>query len=111
MESSPDKVFQDLGGRTSTKAPWQQRNATQQPCHKKRTFPTKTLEDIGEDDEDDDDAYVLDDYEDDEEWYGDEGDDDEEADDEDQVAYVDDEGWFYADEETINSVDDVEVGR
>ena len=84
-ESFPDKVLKDIDGRTATKAPWQQRNSSRKPFHKKRTFPTKPLEDTDEDDEDDDDAYVLDDYEDDEEWYGDEGDDDEDADD-DQVA-------------------------
>ena len=27
-------------------------------------------------------------------------------DDPDQVAYIDEEGWFYADEETINAVDE-----
>ena len=106
MESYPDNVPKDLGGRTSTKAPWQQRN-TKKPCHKKRTHPTKTVEGLDEDEEDDDDAYVLDDYDEDEEWYGDEGDDDQEVEDDDQVAFVDEDGWFYVDEETINSVDEM----
>ena len=49
----------------------------------------------------DDDAYVIDGEE--EEDWEDEGD---QSDDPDQVAFVDDEGWFHADEGTINAVDE-----
>ena len=63
---------------------------------------TKTKTRGGDVDALDDDDYNEDD------WYDDdaEEEDDEEVD-EDQVAYVDEEGWFYADEETINAVDEM----
>ena len=75
----------------------------------------KTVDDIDEDDDDEDDrnddTYAIDDwYEDDDDgddvWHGDDDDEEDEWD-EDQVAHVDDEGWFYADEETINAVDEM----
>ena len=60
-----------------------------------------------EEDEEEEDTYAIDDeYGDDD--YGDEGDEwDEEEEDQDQVAYVDEEGWFYVDEDTFNAVDDM----
>ena len=67
----------------------------------------KTAEGLDADEEDDDDAYALDDCDGDDDCCG-EGDDDEEDDeDEDQVACVDEEGWLYADEDTINAVDEM----
>ena len=62
-------------------------------------------------DEDDDDDYdddinaIDDDYDDD--WYDDDDDEEQDDEDEDQVAHVDDEGWFHATEETINAVDEM----
>ena len=66
----------------------------------------KTAEGLDEDEgDDDDDAYALEDYYEDDDYGDEEGDEDDE--DEDQVAYVDEEGWFYVDEETINAVDEM----
>ena len=65
----------------------------------------------GDEDEDDYDINAIDDdydYEDDV-WYeeGDDDYDDDEDADEDQVAFSDGEGWFYADEDTIHAVDEM----
>ena len=84
---------------TSQTPPWQQRTPSSKNPFKKR-FPTNLMNEVTEDD----DAYVLDEEDEDEfdpDWE-DEYDQDEE--DPDQVAYVDEEGWFHADEETINTV-------
>ena len=43
---------------------------------------------------------------DDEDEHDEDYDDDDQEDDPDQVAYVDEEGWFYVDEEVINAVDE-----
>ena len=112
-ESYPDKVLKDLDGRSATKAPWQKspNNMKRKPFHKKKTGHAKMAEGLDEDEyeEEEDDVNALDDDDYNEyDWYGDysEEEDDEEFD-EDQVAYVDEEGWFYADEETINVVDEM----
>ena len=55
----------------------------------------------------DDDANVIDEEEEDEFDPDLEDEDDQGEEDPDQVAYVYDEGWFYADEETINAVDNL----
>ena len=110
VESYPAKVLRDLDGRTSSTKPTWSRKTTKKPF-KKRPSPVKTADGLAEDEEyeedDDDDTYALDDYYENDD-YGDEGDyDDEYEEDEDQVAYIDDEGWFDADEETINAVDEM----
>ena len=101
VESYPDKVLKDLDGRTSSTKPTWSRKTTKKPF-KKRPFPVKTVDGLDEDEDyeedEDDDTYALDDYYEDEDygnevWFGDDGDDDDEWD-EDQVAYIDEEGWF-----------------
>ena len=111
-ESYPDKVLKDLDGRSATKAPWQKSpNKMKRKPFDKKTGHAKMAEGMDEDeyDEEEDDVNALDDddYNEDD-WYDDysEEEDDEEID-EDQVAYVDEEGWFYADEETITAVDEM----
>ena len=67
-------------------------------------------EGLDEDDDNDydDDINALDDDYDEEAWYVEYADGEyDDDDDEDQVAYVDEEGWFYADEETVNVVDEM----
>ena len=109
-ESYPDKVLKDLDGRTATKAPWQQRNIhNKKPFHKTRTAAAKMAGGTDEEYEDEDDVNAVDDdYNDDEDAYYEDDDYEEEEyeEDEDQVAYVDGEGWFHAEEDVINAIDD-----
>ena len=115
-ESFPDKVLKDIDGRTQTKAPWQKNPSRRKPFNKnkKRSFLAQMADEQDDDEDEDEDDYDINaidddyDYEDDV-WYeeGDDDDYDDEDADEDQVAYVDEEGWFYADEDTIHAVDEM----
>ena len=101
-DSLPEKVLKDIDGRTVTKAPWQgSRRPFKGKGFKKKSYAHYCDEDDDEEDVDavDDEWHDFDDEE--EEW-----EDPNEEEDPDQVAYVDEEGWFYADEETINAVDE-----
>ena len=101
--------MKDIDWRTTTRAPWQQRNSNQsgrKPFIKKK----RTYTNLAGEEDDDPDAYALDEpeeeYSENDEWeHADYEEDDEE--DPDQVAYVDDDGNFHADQETINAVDEM----
>ena len=114
VESYPDKVLKDLDGRSSTTKPSWSKKKPNKPFIK-RPYPVKTADELDDDEDEDEDGdndtYAIDDYYEDDEhgdeaWYGDDDGDDDEWD-EYQVAYVDEEGWFHADEETINAVDEM----
>ena len=93
-ESLPEKILKDIDGRHSSHAPWKKR-----PPFGKKRYPTHLAIEVS----DEEDVNALEDEGDDNfeaDW------DDQDADDTDQVAYVDEEGWFYADEETIDVVDE-----
>ncbi len=94
-ESFTERVLKDIDNRTMPNAPWQKRPFQK----KKKGFPTHYTTELS----DDEDVNALDDTDDD---YLEPEVDDQRDEDLDQVAYVDDEGWFYADEETINAVDE-----
>ncbi len=91
-ESFTERVLKDIDSRTTPKAPWQKRP---RDLRKKR-FSTYYTTEVSEDE----DVNALDETdEDDLEFERDDQSDD-------QAAYVDEEGWFYADEDTINAVDE-----
>jgi len=105
IESFPDKVIRDIDGRSSS---------SHKPLHKKKHHPSHYLDDEDPDDHeyadygdeeyddddyynDEEDEYALDDEDDEEEWTDDE--------DPDAVAFIDEEGNFYATQEVVDHVD------
>ena len=100
-ESLPEKVLKDIDGRTATKAPWQNPRPFKGNKFIKNKFKKKDSTNFCDESDGEEDANALaeEDYDEEEEWPA-------EEEDPDHVAYVDEEGWFYADEETINAVDE-----
>ena len=91
-ESLSEKVLKDIDSRTPQQSPWKGKPFK---SHKKR-HPTNQVTEVS-----DDDAYNLIEEEEEEDW-----DEQDVSGDPDQVAHVDEDGWFYADEETIDQVDE-----
>ena len=81
------------------------------PFIKKRTYPTNHYDEYDDDDVSDvnalEDEQVTDDIDDDDYGYGVDDDAEDYEDDLDQVAYVDEEGFFHVDKETIKVVDEM----
>ena len=100
-DSLPEKVLKDIDGRASSQAPWKSHSKFKGNKFKKRRDSTHFCDDPYEEEEDANAAEEEEEYSTDdgyEAWLA--------SEDADQVAYVDEEGWFYSDEDTINAVDE-----